>query len=341
MEALFCPGGKSSFLPRVACTIARQAVYFLQENCGCPPEVQAPPNRTDREGCSIKRLKQWLLQLLFPGTPWVILWVLLGTGSLVLTFGEGLQDTPFGYASYLLSACGLTVLVAALVRGLPHLGRRVKARPLAGRLIHDEYFRVRAGLFVTFAVNAGYALLRIVSAVLFSSFWYGVLGLYYLLLCAVRLFLARRMSPAMPHSRQAELKVLRTTGGFLLAVNLALLGIARQILVDGRSYDYPGYLIYAAAAFSFYSLTMAVINTVRFRRFESPLLAAAQSVSTTTALVSLFSLETAMLARFGTDPTLDHQMLLWSGPVICTVALAQSVIVFVRAWVKLRRESPH
>ena len=91
--------------------------------------MQAPPNRTDREGCSIKWLKQWLLQLLFPGTPWVILWVLLGTGSLVLTFGEGLQDTPFGYASYLLSACGLTVLVAALVRGLPHLGRRVKARP--------------------------------------------------------------------------------------------------------------------------------------------------------------------------------------------------------------------
>ena len=48
-----------------------------------------------------------------------------------------------------------------------------------------------------------------------------------------------------------------------------------------------------------------------------------------------------MLARFGTDPTLDHQMLLWTGPVICTAALAQSVIVFVRAWVKLRRESPH
>ena len=127
----------------------------------------------------------------------------------------------------------------------------------------------------------------------------------------------------------------------MLAVNLALLGIARQILVDGRSYDYPGYLIYAAAAFSFYSLTTVERCVVRFRRFESPLLAAAQSVSTTTALVSLFSLETAMLARFGTDPTLDHQMLLWTGPVICTAALAQSVIVFVRAWVKLRRESPH
>ena len=285
----------------------------------------------------IKRLRQILHWLVFPGVPWVVLLVLLGIGGLSLTFTRGLEETLFGYVSYTVSAWALTVLVAALVRGVPRLFRRVEARPLAGRLIHDEYFRVRTGLAVTFAINAAYALYRIASAVAYSSFWHGALGCYYLLLCVGRLYLTRRMSPALPHTRTAELRVLRATGIYLLVLNLSLAAIAWQIVEEGHTYEYPGHLIYAAAAFCFYSLTMAIINTVRYRHFDSPLLAAAQSIATTTALVSLFSLETAMLSRFGHDPVFDQGMIFFTGLGVVLLAVVQSVFVFVRAWYKLAR----
>lgn len=285
----------------------------------------------------MKQVKRFLRWLLFPGAPWVVLLVLLGAGGLVLTFSRGLEDTPFGIGSYVVSAWALTALCAGLVRGVPRLFRKVEARPLAGRLIHDEYFRVRTGLAVTFAVNAAYAIYRVASAVAYSSFWHGALGCYYLLLCGGRLYLARRMSPALPHTPAAELKVLRATGVYLLVLNLSLAAIAWQIVEEGHTYEYPGHLIYAAAAFCFYSLTMAVVNTVRFRRFDSPLLAAAQSIATATALVSLFSLETAMMSRFGTDPQFDHEMTFLTGLAVCLLAVVQSVFVFVRAWVKLAR----
>ena len=285
----------------------------------------------------MKRWKRLLRRLLHPGAPWAVLLTLAAAGGLVLTFAEGLHHSLFGRISYLLAAWALAVLAAAALRSLRRLPRRVEVRPLAGRLIQDEYFRVRAGLGVTFAVNAGYALYRIASAVVYSSFWHGALGCYYLLLCAGRLYLARRMSPALPHTPAAELKVLRATGVYLLALNLCLAAIAWQIVEEGHAYEYPGHLIYAAAAFSFYALTMAVVNTVRYRHFDSPLLAAAQSIATTTALVSLFSLETAMLSRFGHDPAFDHEMLFFTGLGVCLLAVAQSVFVFVRAWVKLAR----
>ena len=177
----------------------------------------------------MKRWKRLLRRLLHPGAPWAVLLTLAAAGGLVLTFAEGLHQSLFGRISYLLAAWALAVLAAAALRSLRRLPRRVEVRPLAGRLIHDEYFRVRAGLGVTFAVNAGYALYRIASAVVYSSFWHGALGCYYLLLCAGRLYLARRMSPALPHTPAAELKVLRATGVYLLALNLCLAAIAWQL----------------------------------------------------------------------------------------------------------------
>lgn len=285
----------------------------------------------------MKRFLRWLGRLLTPGPGWVTLLTLLSAAGLTLTFAEGMQRTPLGVISFALSAWTLAMLAATAVRGLPRLFRRVEARPLAGRLIHDEYFRVRTALGVTFAINAAYALYRIAAAVVYSSFWHGALGVYYLLLSVGRIYLTRRMSPALPHTYAAELKVLRATGVYLLVLNLSLIAIAWQIVEEGHIYEYPGHLIYAAAAFCVYALTMALVNTVRYRHFDSPLLAAAQSIATTTALVSLFSLETALLSRFGRNAVLDRNVIAVTALLICLLTVFQSVFIFVRSWVKLRR----
>ncbi len=48
---------------------------------------------------------------------------------------------------------------------------------------------------------------------------------------------------------------------------------------SGKGYAYPGTLIYAAAAYAFYSLTSAIVSLVRLRKFGSPAVSAAKMVS--------------------------------------------------------------
>lgn len=78
-------------------------------------------------------------------------------------------------------------------------------------------------------------------------------------------------------------------------------GVATQIVQDGYGSSYPGMLIYVAAMHAFYSLIIAVLSLVRYRKFHSPVLSASKAVGLTTALVSIFNLETAMIDQFGAE----------------------------------------
>jgi len=86
-----------------------------------------------------------------------------------------------------------------------------------------------------------------------------------------------------------ELREYRTTALFLFAQDLALSGVVIQIVRYGYGSNYPGNLIDVAAFHAFYSLTLAIINIVRYRRFHSPVLSAAKAVTLTTALVSMLT----------------------------------------------------
>lgn len=279
----------------------------------------------------MERWKAALKKMLFPGGGWVGLLVFLGGVSLYLTFCVFGEDSPFAYVSYLLSACALTVLVTAAVPAAVSLRQALHRMPLTRRYLSDRYVQVRAGLLLSFFINLCYAGFKLVCAMRYVSFWDGGLAVYNMLLCAVRVYLLRRVPVRRQEpNRTRELHFYRVTGFFLLILNLALSAIAAQIVRDGQSYDYPGTLIYAAAFHAFYSLTLAMVNLVKYRRFNSPVLSAAKAVNLTTALVSLFSLETAMLARFGADQV-RFRLIMTSCTAIavCTAVLGMAVYMIV------------
>ena len=56
---------------------------------------------------------------------------------------------------------------------------------------------------------------------------------------------------------------------------------------------YAGFKLDCAVRYA----SFAVINTVKYRKFHSPVLCAAKTVNLTTALVSMFNLETVMIVQ--------------------------------------------
>ena len=242
---------------------------------------------------------------------------------------------------YILSAYALTVLVAAVVPLFSSAWRLVHSVPMAHRYLTDRYFKVRSGLTFSLFINLCYAGFKLTCAVRYSSFWDGALALYYVLLCVARLYLLRWVQKdGQEQDLNRELRYYRTTGIFLLLLDLVLSGVVIQIVRDGHGSNYPGMLIYAAAAYAFYSLTLAIVNTVKYRGFHSPVLSAAKAVNLTTALVSMFNLETAMIDQFGEqDEQFRLIMTACTAFAVCVTVLAIAAFMVISATRKLRRLS--
>ena len=280
----------------------------------------------------MERLWNTSRKWLFPSWKWTLPLAVFSTAALLFVFLGGHQESPVAYPVYLLSAYALAAAAAAVLRAGRRIRDRAAALPLVAKWRADACWRVKAGLLLSLSVNLCYAGFRVISAVLLSSFWEGALGVYYTLLCAVRYFLFRRMPDSFGASDRArDLDTCRKTGWLLIGLDLALAGIAVQIVQDGQGYHYPGTVIYAAAAYAFYCLTLAIVNAVRYRRFHSPVLSAAKTVSLTTALVSIFSLETAMLAQFGDEPRFQFIMTASTAAAVCGLVLAAAVHMVVTA----------
>lgn len=283
------------------------------------------------------KLRRWL----YPGLPWVIVLVILSSLMLVLVFTKNLEDTPVAYVSYVLSAYALAVAVAEMIAAVKAFRRKLYDTPLTNRYLTDAFFRVRVGLRLSFAINLVYAAFKLLCAVRDSSFWDSALALYYFLLCGVRINLIREMPASRNASNEKrELLTYRTTGIFLMILDIALGGIAVQIVRNGRSYHYTGTLIFAAGFYAFYCLILSSINTVKYRKFNSPVLSAAKAVNLTTALVSIFSLETAMLDQFGDDMRFQEIMTAATASTVCILVLAIAVYMVIRSGLRVRKLEP-
>ena len=126
-------------------------------------------------------------KILFLGWKGALPLAALSAAALFFVFTRGLQESPAAYAAYPVSFYALIALTEAAVRTGRSVWRRVSAVPLVERWRRDGYLRVHWGLVLSLLVTLCYAGLRVVCAVLYASFWDGALGLYYVLLCALRI----------------------------------------------------------------------------------------------------------------------------------------------------------
>lgn len=255
---------------------------------------------------------------------------------------------PLAYLSYLVSAYALMVLglgVPGIVRSVRHwierhpLTQKIRSIPLSRRYVEDVKFRAEVSLGIGFTINLLYIVTKLVSGIYYRSTWFISLAVYYTMLAVMRLLLLyRRRWPEGKTRLELELRRYRLCGYVLLAMNLALSGIVIFMVRYDRGYEYPGTLIYVMAAYSFYAVIIATVNVVKFRRHGSPILSAAKAISLVAALVSILSLETAMLAQFGgeDDPLFRKAMTGATGGGVCVIVLGMALYMIVRASKQLR-----
>lgn len=286
------------------------------------------------------RGRKMLRKLIFPHPALVVLTAAAAAIALTWAFSDGAEGSPGVYGAYTLSAYGLTLVcvrVPALVRG----GRRlVREEPRIRRCMDDAGLRTRLTLIPSVAANGGYALLQLGLGILNRSVWYYALSAYYGLLLLMRCTLLLKMGRSgLGQDLRGEYRLFLGCGGVLAAMNAALAVIVSYMVWQNRGFTHHPITTIAMAAYTFYTLTMAVINVVRCRRYNSPVLSASKVVGLAAALVSMLSLETAMLNAFGSgdDRAFRQVMLGASGGVVCLAVLAMGLYMMIRAAKELGR----
>ncbi len=279
-------------------------------------------------------LKQALGKLLFP--PVAALVLLTGASAALLAYGclGQAPAEPAVYGGYALSAYTLAALCArapALVRWVRRLRRE---NPYLHRYSADPVWRVKLSLGASLAGNGLYAAFQLGLGIWHQALWYYVLASYYALLLVMRLPLARRISRGgLGRDIPGEYRLYRRCGVVLAVMNVALATMVFYMAHQGRGFSHHSITAIAIAAYTFFSLTMALINVVRYRRYCSPLLSAAKAVSLAAALVSMLTLETAMLNAFGSaeEAAFRRSMTASSGGMICLLILGMGLFMIAKA----------
>ena len=282
--------------------------------------------------------KQLGKKLIFLPVWLMVLMVIACAALLLLVFLNGWEENPIAYVIYVFSFYTLSVVTVFCIFELPPRYKKIKKtiydHPVGNRYMTDPEFRAKVSLNVSLGINLLYIGLNLLSWYLMRSWWFVVLAVYYLTLSLMRVLLVgyMRKNEIGSGTRKAW-KRSRSCGYILLLVNLSLSGAVLMILYQNRGFDYNGILIYVMASYTFYSTIHAMIETIKHRKFDSPVMATANIISLSAALVSMLNLETAMFSQFGAEMALEHQrlMIILTGAGVSITVVALSVLLIVRA----------
>ena len=293
------------------------------------------------------RFKKILHKILFLPPLLTVITAVFGFGFVLAVAVFEIDIPALQYLSYISSAYALTVTVT----GFPYfisfvkntkrrinnskIMKKIRATKYGRRFFEDVRFHTELSLYFGLFINFLYIAVKLFSGIYYRSVWFISLAVYYVLLALMRFILLHKNKNSVI-TMETEIKRYRMCGIMLLVMNQALAGIVIFMVYQNKGFDYPGLLIYAMAVYSFYSIITAVINLVKFRRHGSPLLSAAKVINLVAAMVSILSLETAMLAQFGGDDDFDFRRLMTglTGGGVCAIVIAVAVFML---WKSVRQ----
>lgn len=247
-----------------------------------------------------------------------------------------------GIIIYVLAAVLLGAACVCLYRDLrkgaiERLLTAIKKTSFGARFLEDYTFRTILTTLPAFLINVVYTVYNAVIGIMNHSAWFITMAVYYSLLGIMRyraVNTERKISRMSDQIliRKKELSVLRTDGILLLFLNLALSGAVLLTIARGTAKTYSEIMVISIAAYTFYKITMSVINMIKVRKMKSPILITIRNIGVADALVSMLTLQMTMLASFQKTSSIDaNRMNGITGLAVCLliVALGVSMICYV------------
>lgn len=278
--------------------------------------------------------------LLFPHIAIMIILIPIATALLICSMVLVGTESPIAYVSYVLAAYTLTIWCFKIPKIIKYFKTFKEENKYAKMLQEDARLRVNLSLYGSLAWNALYGIFQLWLGYYHSTFWFYSLGAYYICLGVMRFVLLLHTRKYQPGEKmQTELKKYRVCGWVFLAMNLALALIVFFMVYWNRTFVHHMITAIAMAAYTFTAFTVAVVNVVKYRKYNSPIFSASKAISFAAACVSMLTLTSTMLTAFsdGTMSAMDEKIMLGSiGFSVSGVIVAMAIYMIISGTKKIK-----
>ncbi len=278
--------------------------------------------------------------LLFPHIAIMIILIPIAAVLLVGSMVFIGTESVIAYISYVLATYTLTIWCFKIPTLINFFKTFKNENKYARRWQDDTRLRVNVSLYGSLAWNALYGILQLWLGFYHHTFWFYSLGAYYICLGVMRFFLLLHTRKYAPGQKmQTELVKYRACGCVFLLMNLALALIIFFMVYWNRTFEHHMITAIAMAAYTFTAFTLAIINVVKYRKYNSPVFSASKAISLAAALVSMLTLESTMLTTFGGETmtvTTQKWMLGVTGATISVLIVATALYMIVIGTKKLK-----
>lgn len=272
-------------------------------------------------------------KILFSNTIVGFLLFNFGFGSLIYVFSNHLEETPLAYISYALSFYALIIFCIWFYKACKFSNAFIKKSKIYH--LYKKYFLkiTKISIYLSLVFNLLYGVFKLGIGIYYTSWWFITFAIYYLLLCFMKLSLLRNI-----HKQKQELKKLKHTGIILLFLDLILIGIIILVIKKDQIINYKGFIIYLVALYDFYLIISGIINVIKYRKNHNPVIISSKCINLTVAMISMISLEVAMIYQFGNnDSNFKFVMTSSMGFAICFINSFMAIYMLYKANNNLKR----
>lgn len=278
--------------------------------------------------------------LLFPKKALLVLLLPISSAALVYAMLYLTDNDPLRIAAYVMAFYTLVIWCARVPKIIDRFKSVKNENRYAVRWQSDPRLRVNVSLGGSLVWNGAYALFQLGLGIYHRSFWYYSLAAYYFSLAVMRLLLVRHSARHRPGEKMRdELKYYRVCGGVFLVMNIALSVMMFCMISQNREVTHNEITVIANAAYTFFTLTKAIVNVIKYRKYNSPVFSASKAISLAAACVSMLTLEETMLTTFGRDSLSDLARLIFlsaSGGAVSVIIVAMAAFMLVQSGRKLK-----
>ncbi len=215
------------------------------------------------------------------------------------------------------------------------------------RIMQHYGFKTFVFALFSLAINVAFAVMNLVSAVLYKSVWYASVAGYYSALIVFRggVIIAdnkckKKFADNDAAREKSKWKIYLAGGAFLIVVACAMAGAVTQMTVSARPVRSGQVMAIANAAYTFIKMTTAIYNLCRARKFDDPVTQALRNLNFSAACMSVVSLTVLMIATFAANADEMNGMLSMKacvGFIACALVLATATIMIRKATKELRK----
>lgn len=276
-----------------------------------------------------------------------ILTCLFVVGSLVMVAFS--YSGVVSYIVYAFAAIFTAYFIYCIIRQAPLIKqsfvKQVKKHKFTNNLMNSYGFRTTTFAVSSSVINIIYAVFNGITAIISSSWWYGIFAGYYLILSMLRLgiliggYKAKQKAENNTNCLDiSKLKIYMNCGISLLVLEIALSAVVTAMIVIGKPTDTGKIVAIMSAAYTFYKLTVAIVNIFKVRKLEDPLLQCFRNINLTDATVSLLALQTTMIPVFSQGEESFNATALNSvmGFAVCVITVFLGIFMIIKAKKNLR-----